>query len=194
METGYQPMTEVWAQLVLSAKDSHRIREFLMRQCGIKSHRIVESMHLTVYYARRPMPGVISIAEPAHVVVSASDTRFMVMAPGGENPRPALEPAKRKVGLRVQRQSSAMPEIMAYRQRLFSHESIAVLGRRRPSNHRRNAFGARHFQAHVSLLKPGSGIDRDLTKLGSPFRDYIGDLVFDKLIVDVVAQRKRTLG
>lgn len=107
--------TEVWAQLVLSESDSHRIRELLMHECGIKSHRIVSAMHLTVYHARRPMPGVISTAEPARVVIPAEDTRFMVLAPGGENPRPHLVPAKRKVGFRLMRRSSAMSAIMAYR-------------------------------------------------------------------------------
>ena len=79
-----------------------------------------------------------------------------------------------------------MPVIMAFRQRLLVYETQAVLGNRRPSTHRTNAFGARHFQPHMALLKPGSGIDRDLTKLGKLFRDHVRDLTFDRFVIEVV--------
>jgi len=180
--------TEVWAQLLLSANDRHHVQEFLTAECGIKRHRIISNMHLTVYYARRSMPGVVSTLEPARVVIPASETRFMVMAPGGENPRPDIDPSKRKVGIRVHRQSSAMPAIIGYRQRLIAHEDAAVLGARRPSDQRRNAFGARQFQPHVSLLRPGSRVDRDLTKIGKLFRREIGELVFDRFVIDVATR------
>ena len=109
------------------------------------------------------------------------DTRFIVMAPGGENPRPELEPAKRKVGIRIQRKNIARPAILRLRERLLIHETPEVLGTRRRSTHSFNAFGARHFQPHMALLRPGSGIDRDLTKLGVLFRNEIKSLTFDAM-------------
>jgi hypothetical protein len=184
-------ITEVWAQLILSGGDSHRVREFLMRECGIKASRIVGNMHLTVYYARRPMPGVVPSTEAASVVVPATETRFMVMAPGGENPRPELEPSRRTVGIRIHRRSGAMPAIIGYRERLLAYETTSVLGKRPPSDRRRNAFGARHFQPHVAVLRPGSGVARDLTKLGALFRTRVGELRFDRFVVDVVTRRPR---
>lgn len=61
-----------------------------------------------------------------------------------------------------------------------------VLGSRRPSTHKANAFGARHFQPHVALLRPGSGIDRDLTKLGTVFRQKMQSLTFDRFCIEIV--------
>jgi hypothetical protein len=143
-------------------------------------------MHLTVYYSRRQMPGVAPFSERVAVRVPASETRFMVMAPGGENPRPDLQPAARKVGIRVRRNTHAMAAILSFRSRLLAGETSAVLGTRKPSDHRRNAFGSKHFQPHMTFLLPGNGIDRDLTKIGNAFRNAFNTLTFDRFIVDVV--------
>lgn len=122
------------------------------------------------------------------MVLAASETRFMVMAPGGENPRPELDPGKSKVGIRIHRQSSALPSILGYRDRLLSHETERVLGRRSPSTHRTNAFGARHFQPHMAILRAGSGVDRDLKVIGAPFREALNNLTFDRFAVEVVTR------
>lgn len=185
MSSSHQPVTEVWAQLSLCKADVERIREFLVLDFGIREQRIVRHMHITVYYARRPMPGVLARSETASLTIPTADTRFMVMAPGGENPRPDLRPSERKVGIRIRRPSSAMSAILTYRHRLLSHETSEVRGVRRPSDHRRNAFGARHFQAHMSILRPGSGIAHDLKPLGAAFRAQIPDLHFDRFLVDI---------
>jgi hypothetical protein len=150
-------------------------------------------MHMTVYYARRAMPGVTPTTEPALVALRVADTRFMVMAPGGENPRPELEPGQRKVGIRIQKQSDAMPTILAYRGRLLQCETMDVLGWRAPSTTKKNAFGARHFQPHIAMLRAGSNIDRDLAPLGRLFREEIGILTFDSFVVDVVTKKRETL-
>jgi hypothetical protein len=114
MDTPKRLTIEVWAQLCLARSDCERIRHFLVSEVGVKPRTVVRKMHLTVYYARRPLPGVVSIAAPAHVILPAEDTRFMVLAPGGENPRPELEPGHRKVGIRVHRQSKAAAAIQAF--------------------------------------------------------------------------------
>jgi hypothetical protein len=177
---------EVWAQFLLARSDQARIRAFFVDVCGVRPDRVVQNMHLTVYHARRPLPGIVRTTEPVTFVLPAEVTRFMVMAPGGENPRPNLEPAFRKVGIRIRRNTEAMATILAYRRRLLAAETAEVLGARRPSDHRRNAFGARHFQAHMTLLKAGSGIDRDLTKVGELFRSTFDLFKFDRFAVDVV--------
>ena len=178
--------TEVWAQLFLSKEDCSRIHDFFVSEFDIKPRSIVRNMHITVYHARRPIPGVISMSEPTRVILAASETRFMVMAPGGENPRPELDPSKRKIGIRIHKQSNALPSILKYRDRLLSHETEQVLGRRSPSTYRRNAFGARHFQPHMAVLRAGSGVDRDLRLIGVPFREALGNLTFDRFAIEVV--------
>lgn len=184
-----RPNTEVWAQLILSVPDRDRISDFFIREFGISRSKIVQRMHLTVYYSRRPMWGVEPIDEEAAMICPANETRFMVMAPGGENPRPNLDPALRKVGIRIHRQSCAIPAILGYRERLLAYETKWVHGARPPSNHRRNAFGARNFQPHVALLRAGSGIQRDLNPIGERFRNEIGDLRFDRFQVEIVTDK-----
>lgn len=178
--------TEVWAQLVLCETDSCRIQDFFLTRVGVKRRCLVRAMHITVYHCRRPMPGVEPLSEPASVIIPAQDMRFMVMAPGGENPRLELDPALRKIGVRVHRPSTATSIIRAYRERLLQYETREVLGKRSPSTHATNAFGARHFQPHMSVLRAGSGIDRDLKIIGQQFRESLGNLTFDKFLVEVV--------
>ena len=179
-------ITEVWAQLFLCEEDRARIHEFFVSEFGVKPRCVVRNMHITVYHARRPMPGVVSATEPAALVLPVAETRFMVMAPGGENSRPELDPARRKVGIRVHKQSAALSAILELRERLLRHETQRVLGRRPPSTHRSNAFGARHYQPHMAVLRAGSGVDRDLTLFGEPFREQLGNLRFDRFEVEVV--------
>jgi len=178
---------EVWAQLILASEDSERVRSFLMDEAGIKPKFLLKRLHLTIYHARRPMRSLLDCEETVNIIVPASDTRFMVMAPGGENPRPNIDPAYRKVGIRIQRQSVAMAEIQALRQRLIEYETPVVLGNRPRSTARTSAFGARSFQAHLGLIRAGSGVNRDLTLLGAPFRARVGNLRFDRFLIENVS-------
>jgi hypothetical protein len=181
-------ITEVWAKLILCDEDRDRIRSFLISRCDFKSRSIVKRMHITVYHARRQMPGVRPSSEPTRVTVPTSETRLMVFAPGGENPRPELDPARLKVGIRVQKKNIARSAILTLRERLLRHENRSVLGKRHPSTLSRSAFGARHFQPHMAILRAGSGVDRDLTKLGIQFRESIDVLHFDRFEIDVVSK------
>ena len=109
----------------------------------------------------------------------------MVMAPGGEVPRPEFDPAYRKVGIRVQKRGSTMAAIMELHNRLIQFESEEVRGHRGPSTRNRSAFGARHFQPHMTVLEAGSGVDRDLTPIGLHFRQVLGNLTFNKFVIDI---------
>jgi hypothetical protein len=177
---------EVWAQLLLCDQDCARIRDFFVSEFGLKRSSVVRRMHITVYHARRPMPGVTSVSETTRVVLPATETRFMVLAPGGENPRPELDPVNQMVGIRIRKQSAVLPVILEFRDRLLQHETERVLGSRAPSNRKRNAFGARHYQPHMAVLRAGSRIDRNLIRVGIPFREALGDLTFDRFAIDVV--------
>lgn len=179
---------EVWAQLWLRAEDCARIRELLISENLVKPKSIIPNMHLTVYHARRPMPGLSPVNQLVTIVVPAAQTRFMVLAPGGENPRLELEPRLCKVGVRIQRSNVARAEIQAFRDQLLAHETPNVLGGRHPSTSQRNAFGARHFQPHIALLRPGSRIDRDLTKTGALFRRRIEHLTFDRFSIEIAVK------
>lgn len=183
--------TEVWAQLFLCDADCARISDFFV-SAGLKKRCVVRRMHLTVYHSRRPLPGVVDVSEPVSVVLAAAGTRFMVLAPGGENPRTELEPGKLRVGIRVQKQNATLSAILQFRDRMLRFETPRVLGSRAPSTRNNNAFGARNYQPYVALLRPGSKIDRDLTSIGSRFREALVDLTFDRFAIEVVSPGVRS--
>lgn len=178
--------TEIWAQLFLCSEDCLRMWDFFGSEFGLDSGCFVRRPHLTVYHARRPMPTVRSLTEPACVVVPAAETRFMVLTPGGESQRDGIDPRDHKVGIRIHRQSVALPVILSYRQRFLQHETPDVLGDRSPSTRKKSAFGARHFQPHMAIFRAGNNVERDLTQVGSRFRAVFGDLTFRRFIVDIV--------
>jgi 2'-5' RNA ligase len=80
---------------------------------------------------------------------------------------------------------------MTLRERLIAFESPDALGNRKPSSRARSAFRARSFQPHMTLLRPGSGIDPDLTKLGATFRAHFDALHFDRFQIDIALPRRR---
>lgn len=176
---------EIWAQFHLSKRSVSEIHEFFRSEFDIRPEFLISDLHLTIYHARRPMPELIETNRACHLTIDTLDTRFMVMAPGGENPRPELDPARRKVGIRVKRSSSLMERIYSYRDSLIAHETEKVLGLRKPSSKRVNAFGSRHFQPHISILRAQSGIMRDLTIVGESFRDIVTEIHFDRYSVKI---------
>lgn len=139
-------------------------------------------MHLTVYYARRFLPGLPRHNTFRRVSIEADikETRFMVLAPGGENPRPDLEPAMKSVGVRLTKRNTAIDQIQALRHEMISLETPQVVGQRKPSTAWKSCFGSRHYQPHIKLLRPGSEIDRDLTSIGGYFRMCFKTIEFGK--------------
>lgn len=178
-----RPQFECWAILWLARDDEARVRDFLVNNWDIPDASVAKGMHLTVYYARRKVPGLDEASRSANVNINVSESRLMVLAPGGENPRPELDPARRQVGMRVGRRDECRTAILEYRRACCAFETRAVLGDRKASSDRTSAFGARHYQPHISLLRPGSNIDRDLKPLGQAFRARFHTLRLSKFTV-----------
>lgn len=159
------------------------IYNLLLDECGVPRHAIQHGLHLIVYYGRRPLPGLVSADRAVRMRADALETRFMVLAPGGENPRPELEPSRRSVGIRLTRRNLAIRHVQRLRENIFRLETPTVTGARKPTSAWTNCFGARHYQPHIKLLRPGSEIDRDLTKLGEIFRSEMEWIEFDRFEV-----------
>lgn len=176
---------EVYALLFVSRDCQKHMTHILNHRCGIPAKAIVPRMHLTVYHARRLLPGLEAYLRKVHIMADVAETRFMVMAPGGENPRPHLEPSHCSIGIRLTRRNHALREALALRSSFYQYETERVLGKRKPSTATRNAFGARHYQPHVKLLNPGNRVKRDLTELGTFFRTECDWIEFDQFQVTV---------
>ena len=171
------------ALLWLARESEEEVRRCLVDECRVPEDTIQRGMHLTVYHGRRPLPGVALGSKATSIRAECSETRFMVFAPGGENPRKNLEPGLRSVGIRLTKRNSAIPQILELRRSIASHETDQVVRGRSRTTDWRNAFGARSYQPHVKLIRPGSGIDRDLTVLGEILRAELSHIQFDRFEV-----------
>jgi hypothetical protein len=169
--------------LWLSSTSEADVHDFFLTEFRLKRRYLKSQLHLSVYHARRPLLGLNEYEEHVDVAVNTQGLRFMVMAPGGENPRPDIDPSANPIGVRLQRGAPAMEDILALRRKFYSYESPRVLGRRRPSTDRRSAFGAHEYQPHIALLRRGSGLEHDLRRVSSEFRARIGSLRFDRFTV-----------
>jgi hypothetical protein len=172
---------QVYAVLCLTKECEQHLRMILTQKCGVRKASVQRNMHLTIYHGRRPLPGLVIGSQTISISADLAETRFMILAPGGENPRPELEPRCRSVGIRLTRRNIGIPQILDLRRAIYALETEDVVRGRRRTSDWTNAFGARHFQPHLKLLRPGSGIDRDLAIIGKLFRAEIDPLEFDML-------------
>lgn len=172
----------VWATLFVSADSEREIHRFFIQQLNIPRRSLCSNLHITIYHARREIPDLSDSEERVEVLIEPHALRFMVMAPGGENPRSDIDPSQNPIGIRIKRDSLAIKELRDLRSRFYRLETVEVLGSRKPSSHTRNAFGARYFQPHITLLRPG-GTDRDLAEIGAQFRETISPIRLDRFVV-----------
>ena len=171
---------EVYATLWVTRTCEKQIARLLLDKCNIPQNAIQHGLHLTVYYGRRPLPGLVEENRLVRINANIDETRFMVLAPGGENPRPELEPSRRSVGIRLTRRNQAIAEIQQLRKSIYQLETSELIGNRTATTAWKSCFGSRHYQPHIKLLRPGSGINRDLTEIGRIFRSEIEQIEFGK--------------
>ena len=183
--------TRVYARLRVHADCEREIRSF-WESLGVSNFAIQRSLHLTVYHASRYLPGIREYSESLSLCAETSETRFMPMKPGGENPRAGQDPSRNKVGIRLTKRNGAIPQIQELRSRFYEFETSEVLGKRKPSSAWRNSFGARSFQPHVTLLGPNNGLSHDLTDVGEQFRRGIPWIEFSQFEVIVSNQKSDT--
>lgn len=172
--------TRTYVAIYLCRRDAQAVREFLLNQ-GIPSVAIRRELHITVYQSDCTFPGIQSFDEAIQVAANVAETRFMVMAAGGEVAQPDLNPSENKVGIRFTRRNQVSQFIDGIRLRFANMETPEILGTRRQTTARRSAFGAPNYQPHMTLLNLGSGVGSDLTVLGQAFRSQFEHLVFDRL-------------
>lgn len=178
-----KPQHTIWAMAFLDHRSEEVLRDFFVQGCGVKARLVVRNMHCTCYHARRPIPGIADTEEPLEISVPGQELRMMVLAPGGENPRANINPRDHPIGIRIRRANGAAEPIESIRSRFLEFETPSVLGKRLPSNRLRNAFGARHFQPHITVLRSGSIVETDLSRIGSLLRSEVSQIRFDRLVV-----------
>lgn len=175
----------VFGILYLSAESARELRRVLVGKLGVPDHAVKPNLHLTVYESRRMLEGLEPFSKHVRVEVQAKDLRFMVVAPGGENPRPDLDPATRPLALRVRRDSAAYTDIQKYRSQFLAFESPRVLAGRSPSGPRKSAFGSHHYQPHITVCSRAHGLTGDLRPYGDILRTSLGSVTFNRLVCRV---------
>ena len=173
---------EIYALLWVSDRCTRLISN-LLYDLGIPNRAIERDLHLTVYYGRRPLPGLVPGYQSEHIIADSAETRFMVLARGGENPRPEYEPNQRSVGIRLTRRNQAIKRIQTLRSSIYCLETTKVIGDCTRTSAWKSCFGPRNYQPHIKLLRPNSGIQRDLRQLGTAFRTGVDLIEFDRFQV-----------
>lgn len=169
-----------YVAIYLCRRHEKAVRQFFIDH-GILQNAIRRELHVTVYQADCAFPGLASCDEGIQVEANVDETRFMVMAAGGEVRQPHIDPHEKKVGIRFTRRNQATQVIDDTRLRFTKLETPEILGGRKQTTARRSAFGAPNYQPHMTLLNPGSNVGSDLTVLGQAFRSQFEHLVFDRL-------------
>jgi len=159
----------VYALLWLDSPSAHALRAAL-EEAGLHPPSLLSSFHLTVYHARRFIPGLRPIRRTISIDCDLAETRTMVLVPGGENPRPGVIPSRHSLALRLTTRNSAIPEIQSLRAELAQMETDDVIGPRARSTRNRNAFGARYYQPHLKVCEPRNAAPQNLTEFGKALR------------------------
>ena len=176
---------EIFALLTVSKSCETELREFFC-SWGVPEESVQSDMHLTVYHGQRPKPlsNQDRRTRHLHIQLNVSETRFMLLVPGGESKQSNRMPANEPVGIRLTRRNIAIEEIQNLRSEMIAIESMEGMSGRGRSSRWKNAFGSKHFQPHIKLLRPGNGLDEDLTKLATVFRSEFTTLDFDTLKIN----------
>ena len=170
-----------YALLWIDKENEKKIANILKNKCGVSEEYIQRGMHLTIYHGKRRLPGIKPSRTYEIIKSNVNETRFMVFAPGGENPRKDINPNKKPVGIRLTRRNIAIPRLLELRRSIYKHENETVLkNRRQRTSDWKNAFGSSHYQAHIVMIRPGSNINKNLTVLGKIFRKELRNIYFRK--------------
>ena len=176
---------QIYATLRVSKDSEERIKDFLLDTFRVKKNRLQSKLHLTVYHGRRPLPGLVQKSVPVSITADVAETRFMVLKPGGENPREGLDPRTDPIGIRLTRRNQAIPEIQKLRQEIYRLENKWVIGNRKFTTAWTNSFGSRHYQPHIQFLKDWHKVDESLTRVGSLFREQVDHINFDRFQIEI---------
>tara|TARA_B100000686_G_C16205372_1_gene672666 strand:- start:47 stop:637 length:591 start_codon:yes stop_codon:yes gene_type:complete len=186
------PNFEIYALLWLSKQSEEELTYFLNKICKINISKIVKGMHLTLYYGRRPL-SVHSKAFKTqffNIKVNIDETRFMVFKPGGENPKKNIVPSESSVGIRLTKRNKAIKPILELRRQIYKYEQPSLGGQKRnKTSDWINAYGSRHFQPHIKLIKPNNNLDYDLSINGKLLRENLDYISFNK--VEVISKSKK---
>ena len=178
-------------ELYLEEKCCKSICDFFLEKYTCPLASVVEKLHLTVYFASMRVPNARLETRKVAIEVPVSETRFMLMEAGGEETKPHLKANKSKVGIRIRQRSGELYGIQALRREFCKLETKKMLGKRKKSNNKFNAFGFPRFQPHITFLRPGNRLNPDLYPLGADFRGTFKSLRFDRLVREKWTQLKQ---
>ena len=178
---------DLYVILQLNKESQNEIHNFFISNYGITRDKLLTNLHVTIYYGRRLLKGLRLDDQYVSFKCNVSETRFMTMTPGGENPRKGIIPSQRTIGVRLTRRNICIPRILEIRRRIYKLEP--KFEKRQNTTDWKNSFGSREYQPHISLLRPHNGLENDLREVGKNFRRKIKYIKFSKVIANY-KQRK----
>ena len=165
--------------LFLDKSDEQKIKKFFTTFYDVPKNKIKKDLHITLYHSRRNLINEVPISTSVSINCNIDETRFMTMTPGGENPREGIIPTQKSIGIRLTKRNEGIDRIISLRREIIKYEP--KFNNRKQSTDWTSAFGARHFQPHISLLRPNNNLPNDLGKVGEKFRSEFSQIKFSQI-------------
>jgi hypothetical protein len=178
-----KPQHSLYVKAEMSEISRRKLIDFLRGNDLIKNEKILDSFHITIYLAEFKTIYRGNEIRPISLRVPIEETRLMVMAPGGENPRPDIDPMRCAIGARIRR-GAAREYIYDLRREFYHVEDSIYFGRRKKSSNTHNAYGAKIFQPHFTMTESAALIEDNLRDIGEKMRSEIKYVSFDKMYVN----------
>ena len=115
----------------------------------------------------------------------SEETRFMVMSPGGDNPRNKKSVHRSKIGIRFTKRSPLFNELDAIRQHLSFLDNQALPLTSSNTGRNDNAYGVKRFIPHITLINRNNNLPNNLHGLGAKFREDIREITFSDIKIEV---------
>ena len=85
------------------------------------------------------------------------------------------------MGIRLTKRNIAIPRILELRRSIYRHENqTPIKNWKQKTSDWKNAFGSSHYQAHMTMIRPDSNINKNLTLIGKIFRNELKTIHFRK--------------
>ena len=181
---GMKKLCKLYVLLFLSKECEQKIHEFFISNYNIKKRKLIKNLHLTLYHSKRHLINPPDFNQNVNIMCDTNETRFMTMSPGGENKRhDNLVHSKKTIGIRLTRRNEGIKDILELRRKVYKYEPKFT--KRKQTTNWSNSFGSRHYQPHISILRPWNDLEDSLYDVGENFRSQISHINFSRMEIKV---------
>ena len=186
-------LSKFYCSIELSKTSSDQINSFL-KKWGVSEKCLFQSHHLTIYEIPLLKFSEFSLNESKILQIHevqmnrtylSDETRFMVMSPGGDNPKNKKSVHRSKIGIRFTKRSALFNELDAIRKHLSFLDNQAIPLTSSKTGRNDNAYGIKRFIPHITLINRNNNLLNNLYDLGAAFREHLPEITFSDIKMEV---------